>query len=167
MKSKVLLYRAAQRCPGPPAAMLWYGAVYPPFISNMEPSCQEVMHPLLSMSYVPDVMTAKRKSLIHAGAGVPFKLSWHCKARGNPAPLTVPAGLFLSIFPQQELCCLPPGKKTTTPPPSYIGHRWLKDQTASRWKVILNWSDSHMWDLYWRQGFYWSLRNFHSEFRSV
>lgn len=151
--------------PGPPAAMLWYGAVYPPFISNMELSCQEVMHPLLSMSYVPDVMTAKRKSLIHAGAGVLFKLSRHCKARGNPAPLTVPAGLFLSIYPQQELCCLPPGK-----PPRPLLHilvTGVKDQTASRWKVILNWSDSHMWDLYWQQGFYWSLRNFHSEFRSV
>lgn len=89
-------------------AVIWSSLL--PFISNMELSCQEVIHPLLSMSYVPDIMTAKRKSLIHAGAGVPFKLSWHSTARGNPAPLTVPAGLFLSIFPKQELCCLPPGK---------------------------------------------------------
>lgn len=78
-------------------AVVWSALL--PFISNMELSCQEVIHPLLSMSYVPDVMTAKRKSLIHAGAGVLFKLSWYSKA----TPLTVPAGLLLSIFRKPEL----------------------------------------------------------------
>lgn len=82
-------------------AVIWSSLL--PFLSNMALSCQEVIHPLLSMSYEPDVMTAKRKGLIHAGAAVPFKLSWHSKARGNRAPLTVPAGLLLSIFRKPEL----------------------------------------------------------------
>lgn len=104
--------------------VLWYGGLLR-IKSNRELSCQQVSQPPLGMSYVSDVMTAKRKSLIHAGA---------LKHLSSPGTVrreaTVPGGLFLSV-PQTRAALLI-SRKTATPSPLSIGHRWLKDQTASR-----------------------------------
>lgn len=76
---------------------------------------QRATHPLLSMSYVPEITTAKKKPLIHAGAVAPCNDTWQIQeGESQPAPLlTVPAELPESIpillvsVPKQGLACLP------------------------------------------------------------
>lgn len=60
---------------------------------------QRATRPLLSMSYVPEITTAKRKPLIHAGAVAPFNDTWQIQdGERQPAPqLTVPAELPQTI----------------------------------------------------------------------
>lgn len=65
--------------------------------------CQEDLResqPLLSMSYVPEITTAKRKPLIHAEAVALSNDTWQILRQGESQPasrLTVPAELPQSI----------------------------------------------------------------------